>query len=110
MVDAGDEAPDCDVCGQPLKSKTIAFGQAMPADTMAQAAQLSEEADVYMAIGSSLTVEPAASLPLLAKQHGAILIILNKTPTPLDGLADLVIHEPIGPTMRAVLARCHRDT
>ena len=106
MVDAGEEAPDCDECGQPLKSKTIAFGQAMPVQTMADAARLSEDADIYLVIGSSLVVEPAASLPRLAKQHGATLIILNKTPTPLDGIADLVIHEPIGITMRAVLERC----
>ncbi|MHC4697449.1 MAG: SIR2 family NAD-dependent protein deacylase [Planctomycetota bacterium] len=106
MVDAGDGAPDCDECGQPLKSKTIAFGQAMPVQTMADAAQLSEEADIYLAIGSSLVVEPAASLPRVAKYHGATLVILNKTPTPLDAVADLVIHEPIGVTMQAVLERC----
>ena len=106
MVDAGIEAPDCDECAEPLKSKTIAFGQAMPVQTMADAARLSEEADLYLAIGSSLVVEPAASLPRLAKQHGATLIILNKTPTPLDNIAALVIHESIGSTMRTVLQRC----
>lgn len=106
MVDGGDQAPNCDACGRPLKSKTISFGQAMPVDTMAEAAQLSEQADIYLAIGSSLVVEPAASLPRIAKHHGATLVILNKTPTPLDGDADLVIQEPIGVVMRAVLERC----
>ena len=110
MVDAGDQAPDCDECGQPLKSKTIAFGQAMPVQTMADAARLSEDADIYLAIGSSLVVEPAASLPRLAKHHGAALLIVNKTPTPLDAIADLVIREGIGATMLAVLEKCDPES
>lgn len=109
-VEAGDEAPECDDCGGPLKSKTIAFGQAMPEDAMQEACQLSIEADVYLAIGSSLVVEPAASLPRLAKHNDAVLVILNKTPTPLDSVADLVIREPIGKTMLAVLELCDRDS
>ncbi len=100
---AGDEAPDCE-CGAPLKSRTISFGQAMPAREMAEAEKLSTQADVYLAIGSSLVVEPAASFPRLAKGHGAALVIINKTPTPLDDYADLVINEPIGETLSAVLA------
>jgi NAD-dependent deacetylase len=107
---AGDEAPECDECGGPLKSKTISFGQAMPEDAMHDAYQLSVNADVYLAIGSSLVVEPAASLPRVAKEYGATLIILNKTSTPLDSAADLVIREPIGETMRAVVDRCDPDT
>ncbi|MFQ5592454.1 MAG: NAD-dependent deacetylase, partial [Phycisphaerae bacterium] len=75
MIDAGDDAPDCDECGRPLKSTTVAFGQAMPVEIMAEAARLSEQADVYLAIGSSLAVEPAASLPRIAKYHGAKLVI-----------------------------------
>ncbi|UCE60970.1 MAG: NAD-dependent deacylase [Phycisphaerales bacterium] len=105
-VEAGDDAPDCDECGAPLKSKTISFGQAMPQDVMAEAMQLSCEADVYMSLGSSLVVEPAASLPRMAKHNGATLVIINKTETPLDGMADLIIREPIGETMRAVMQRC----
>lgn len=101
-LNAGDEAPDCDECGAPLKSRTISFGQAMPAREMAEAADLSAQADVYLAIGSSLVVEPAASFPRLAKRGGAALVILNKTATPLDDYADLVIHEPIGETLTAV--------
>ncbi len=107
-IEEGDEAPDCDECGAPLKSKTISFGQPMPMEAMEKAARLSEEADVYLAIGSSLVVEPAASLPRLAKNKGATLVIVNKTETPLDHLADVVIREPIGETMRTVLARCDR--
>lgn len=102
-IDAGDEAPNCDDCGAPLKSKTISFGQPMPMDVMAEASRLSAEADVYLAIGSSLVVEPAASLPRMAKSHGAALVVLNGTPSPLDSVADLVLHEPIGATMKAVV-------
>jgi NAD-dependent deacetylase len=101
--EAGDDAPNCEECGQPLKSATVSFGQAMLEDAMAESAQLSQQADLYLAIGSSLVVEPAASLPRLAKQCGATLVILNKTETPLDDSADLIIREPIGETMRAVL-------
>lgn len=104
-LDAGEEAPDCDVCGAPLKSKTISFGQAMPAEEMMEASALARQADVFLAIGSSLVVEPAASIPLVAKQNGANLIILNKTSTPLDSYADLVIQEPIGTTFEAVLKK-----
>lgn len=102
MIDAGDEAPDCDACGAPLKSKTISFGQAMPVAEMTEAAELSRRADVYLAMGSSLVVEPAASLPRLAKASGAILVIINNTATPLDDLAELVVRAPIGETMAAV--------
>ncbi len=107
-VEEGDAAPDCDECGAPLKSRTISFGQPMPMEAMEKAARLSTEADVYLAIGSSLVVEPAASLPRLAKKQGAKLVIVNKTETPLDHLADVVIREPIGKTMQAVLDRCER--
>lgn len=103
MIEAGDAAPDCDECRSPLKSKTISFGQAMPEKKMGEAAELSKEADLYLAIGSSLVVEPAASLPRMAKQYGATLVIINKTPTPLDPYADLVINESIGETLEAAV-------
>lgn len=103
MIEAGDDAPDCDECGSPLKSKTISFGQAMPEKEMREAAELTKAADLYLAIGSSLVVEPAASLPRMAKKYGATLVIINKTPTPLDPYADLVINEPIGETLQAAV-------
>jgi len=101
-IEAGEEAPECDECCGPLKSKTISFGQAMPEIEMRRAMELATQADVFVALGSSLVVEPAASVPRVAKQAGATLVIINKTETPLDAMADLVIREPIGETMRAV--------
>jgi len=103
-IEGGDDAPDCEDCGAPLKAKTIAFGQPMPMVEMEEAARLATDADVCLAIGSSLVVEPAASIPRVAKRQGATLVILNNTETPLDPIADLVIHEPIGLTLRAAVA------
>jgi NAD-dependent deacetylase len=102
-IDAGSEAPDCDECAAPLKSRTISFGQPMPAAEMREAAELSRGAELYLAIGSSLVVEPAASLPRLARDHGATLVILNNEPTPLDDRADLILRGTIGPVLQSVL-------
>jgi NAD-dependent deacetylase len=101
MVEGGDCAPDCDECGAPLKSRTISFGQAMPENEMLESAQLARSAGLFLAIGSSLVVEPAASLPRTAKHHGATLVIINREGTPLDSIADLVIRNSIGETLAA---------
>lgn len=105
-IDGGEEAPDCVHCGAPLKSKTVSFGQAMPAEAMAEAEQLALAADLFLAIGSSLVVEPAASIPRIAKMHGAALVIINATETPLDAMADLIVRTPIGQTLRGVVNQC----
>jgi NAD-dependent deacetylase len=102
-VEKGDEAPDCDACGGPIKARTISFGQSMPEKEMRLAREATLKADLYVAIGSSLVVEPAASFPLLAKQSGASLVIVNNQETPLDDFADIVIREPIGETMQRLL-------
>ena len=104
-VEKGDDAPECDACGGPIKARTISFGQAMPEQEMRIAAEVSTKADLYIAIGSSLVVEPAASFPALAKRSGASLVIINNQETPLDFMADIVIREPIGETMRRLLAQ-----
>lgn len=98
-VTAGDSAPECESCGGLIKPATISFGQAMPAREMDLAVKACRECEVLIAAGSSLVVYPAAALPELAKQSGAALIIVNRTPTPLDGIADLVINEEIGKTL-----------
>jgi NAD-dependent deacetylase len=108
-VESGDGAPDCQECGQPLKSKTVSFGQPMPQREMEEAANLAMQADLCLSIGSSLVVEPAASIPRLARECGAKLVIINKTDTPLDYAADLIIREPIGQTFRAVMEHLDRS-
>jgi NAD-dependent deacetylase len=95
-VVGGEPAPECEHCGAPLKPATISFGQAMPARELERAIRACQECDLLLAVGSSLVVYPAASLPLLAKEHGAQLVIVNRTPTPLDEIADLVVREEIG--------------
>jgi len=91
-----EQPPNCQKCGGVIKSATISFGQSMPQAEMARAHEATLEADLFLAIGSSLVVYPAAGFPSLAKQHGAKLVILNREPTRLDEIADLVIHADIG--------------
>jgi NAD-dependent deacetylase len=96
--------PECPACGGLVKHATISFGQALPENVLREAMGLARSARLFLALGSSLVVEPAASLPVLAKRCGARLVIINRDPTPLDGLADLVIHAGIGETLGAVVA------
>ena len=91
--------PLCGSCGGLVKTATISFGQPMPETEMRRAEAATLACDLFLAIGSSLTVQPAAMFPLLAKQNGAKLIILNREPTELDGYADLVLNQEIGPTL-----------
>lgn len=95
--------PDCGHCGGMLKTATISFGQAMPGREMARAEQATLACDLFIAIGSSLVVYPAAGFPLQAKQHGAQLVILNREATALDDAADMVIHDEIGPLLSKVV-------
>ena len=83
----------------PVKTATISFGQAMPEDAMQRAAELTRRGDLFLAIGSSLVVWPAAGFPLLAKNSGARLVIINNEPTEQDDIADLVIRNDIGETL-----------
>jgi NAD-dependent deacetylase len=96
-------APDCRLCGGIVKTATISFGQAMPEDEMMRAEAASLDADLFLVMGSSLSVYPAAAFPLLAKKNGARLAILNREETEQDPYADLVIHGEIGPTLRAAV-------
>ncbi|MFH1419991.1 MAG: Sir2 family NAD-dependent protein deacetylase [Planctomycetota bacterium] len=103
-LEAGDEAPVCDDCEGILKSMTVSFGQDLPQDVWAESVALSEDCDLFLAMGTSLVVHPAARLPQVARESGARLVIVNRDPTPLDGIADLALHAPIGETMAAVMA------
>jgi NAD-dependent deacetylase len=98
---AAEEPPVCD-CGGFIKSATISFGQPMPFEPMRRAQAESKSCDLFIAIGSSLVVYPAAGFPAVAKQNGSRLVILNREPTDLDYLADLVLNLEIGPTLGAV--------
>jgi NAD-dependent deacetylase len=100
----GDAAPACEKCGGMLKPATVSFGQSMPAREMEHAALISQQCEVFIAVGSSLQVYPAAGFPELAKQSGAALIIVNRDQTPLDDLADLVIREEIGQVLPRLIA------
>jgi NAD-dependent deacetylase len=90
------QAPCCSVCGGWLKSATVSFGQALPEDVLAEAWELARQCDLFLVLGSSLVVEPAASLPRIARQHGARLVIINRDPTEQDATADTVFRAPLG--------------
>jgi NAD-dependent deacetylase len=92
---SGGRAPDC-ACGGSIKSATVSFGQAMPEEAMRRAHEMTQSADLFLAIGSSLVVWPAAGFPLQAKRNGARLVIINREPTEFDDIADLVIRSDIG--------------
>jgi NAD-dependent deacetylase len=98
-----ERAPDCD-CGGFIKTATISFGQAMPAEEMARAEQLTMRCDLFLAIGSSLVVWPAAGFPLMAKRNGASLVIINREPTEFDDVADLVVRHDIGDALGPFIA------
>ena len=95
--------PDCPACGGIVKTATISFGQAMPELEMARAHEATVACDLFVVLGTSLVVYPAAGFPALAKRHGAKLAILNREPTEQDGIADLAIHAEIGPTLSAAV-------
>lgn len=99
-----EEAPVCDSCGGWLKSATVSFGQALPEDVLAESVKLARQCDLFVAIGSSLVVEPAASLPRIARSRGARLAIITRSDTPLDPMADWVIHRSIGETFERLMA------
>ncbi len=96
-------APACVDCSGIVKTATISFGQAMPEVEMNRAEAATLGCDLFLAIGSSLVVQPAAGFPVIAKQNGARLVIINRDPTGLDRYADLVIHDDIGDVLEMFL-------
>ena len=106
-VEAGEEDPDCRSCGGILKSATIMFGQSLDPEVLGQAVGVAKACDVFVAVGTSLQVQPAASLAEIAVEHGARLIIVNAEPTPYDALADEIVREPISEALPALLGRLH---
>ena len=102
-VEAGEKVPLCDVCSGILKPATISFGQPMPEKETREAETRSASCDLFLVAGSSLVVYPAAQMPLIAKDNGAKLVIINLTPTPHDGYADIVIHEKTGQVLSEIV-------
>jgi len=99
----GHHAPDCS-CGGYIKTATVSFGQAMPADAMRRAQELTKSCDLFLAVGSSLVVWPAAGFPLMAKRNGAALVIINREPTEFDEIADLVVRNDIGDALASFIS------
>ncbi len=97
-----DQVPSCDQCGGMLKHATISFGQSLQPEVLESATTLARTADLLLVLGSSLVVEPAASLPRLAKQQGARVVIVNRDETPQDATADQVFHESIGAALETI--------
>ena len=95
-VEAGEDDPDCRHCGGILKSATISFGQQLEEAVVDAAVRAAADCDVFLAVGTSLTVHPAAGLTDVAAAGGARVVVVNAQPTPYDDVADLVVREPIG--------------
>ncbi len=101
---SGGRSPDCPDCGGFIKTATISFGQSMPEAAMRKAHELAETCDLFLAIGSSLVVWPAAGFPLVAKRNGARLVIINRDETDCDTIADLVVRNDIGEVLAPFIA------
>jgi NAD-dependent deacetylase len=102
-VEAGEDDPACLGCGGILKAATVSFGQPIPPQVWALAETMTAACDAFVAVGSSLVVQPAAGLPLQASRDGAGLLIVNREPTPLDGLADVVLRGEAGTLLPALV-------
>ena len=102
-VRAGEEDPACRDCGGILKSDTISFGQQLVPEVIDRAMQAAAEADLFLAVGTSLQVYPVAGAVDIARSAGARLVIVNAEPTPFDDVADAVFHESISETLPALL-------
>jgi NAD-dependent deacetylase len=102
-VRAGEDDPDCPECGGILKSATISFGENLVPEDLARAQQASARADLFLAVGTTLTVYPAAGLPEYALANGARLVVLNAEPTPFDLAADAIVREPLGEALPAIV-------
>ncbi|ALV32493.1 Sir2 family NAD-dependent protein deacetylase [Streptomyces sp. CdTB01] len=102
-VEAGEDDPPCLDCGGILKSATVMFGERLDPEVLGQAVAVTKACQVFIAVGSSLQVQPAAGLAGVAADHGARLIIVNAEPTPYDEIADEVVREPIGTALPRLL-------
>ncbi|PVE04383.1 NAD-dependent deacetylase [Streptomyces scopuliridis] len=106
-VAAGEADPPCPECGGVLKSATVMFGERLDPEVLAQSMAIAKACEVFLAVGTTLRVQPAASLAGIAADHGARLIVVNAEPTPYDDRADEIVREPIGTALPALLKRFH---
>jgi NAD-dependent deacetylase len=101
-VRAGEDDPHCPECGGILKSDTISFGQALVPEVIDRALNAAAEADLLLAVGTTLQVQPVASMVPLASRAGASVVIVNDQPTAMDALADVIVREPIGDVLASI--------
>lgn len=101
-LDAGEQDPRCPVCGGVLRVGTILFGESLPERELRTAFAVAQACDLMLVVGSSLVVNPASRIPVIAKQGGAALVIINRTPTPIDRLADVAIRAEAGPSLDVI--------
>jgi len=106
-IEQGEPAPECE-CGGYLKSDTISFGQAMPVDEVEKATDLSGRADLFMVIGSTLLVHPAAAMPGYATKSGSFLVIVNLSETPYDDVADILMRGKAGQVLPGITKEVRR--
>lgn len=106
-VEAGEEDPRCEECGGILKSATVMFGERLDPHVLGQAMAIAKACEVFFAVGTTLQVQPTASLAGVAADHGARLIVVNADPTPYDDRAERVVREPIGASLPPLLKEFH---
>ncbi|MEE1787150.1 Sir2 family NAD-dependent protein deacetylase [Streptomyces sp. SP17BM10] len=104
-VEAGEPDPDCRECGGILRPRTVMFGEALDPVVLQQADAIAKACDLFVAVGTSLQVYPVASLPQIALEGGARLVVVNGEPTPFDEAADEVIREPISEALPALVRK-----
>jgi NAD-dependent deacetylase len=103
LLDAGEEIPDCPVCHGMLKPDIVMFGEQLPYEVLEEASRRAMAADLFIVIGSTLVVYPAAYMPIYAVQSGATLVIINLSDTPMDSQAAVVVNAKAGEAMTAII-------
>jgi len=104
-LDKGEETPDCEVCHGILKPDAVLFGESLPEETLKEATFHSYECDLFIVIGSTLVIYPAAYMPIYATSAGAKLVIINLSSTPMDQQATALIKAKAGETMSRVIQK-----
>jgi NAD-dependent deacetylase len=107
-LDAGEEIPDCEACHGILKPNAVMFGEALPYDVLTEASNRSSGSELFIVVGSTLVVYPAAYMPVYAVQAGARLVIINLSSTPMDGEATVLIRAKAGETMSRIVDKVKR--